>query len=337
MNFSYFLGANSARGFFSLYDGFCRSEGDYLSVIKGGPGTGKSGFMRRIGREAERKGLDAEYVICSGDINSLDGVYIPALHRGWTDGTSPHVSDPGSFGVDGDYVNLGSFCRTPLSDAKRQSAELLFDKYRGHYERAYRFLNSAAAFENAFSDEYSGKNITSLVNALYELITSKANGVLSGKIQKRFLRCISGKGEAVLHDELSKLCREVYIINHPGFDSAVLAGLTHEISRAGLPAIVCPSPVEPEKHDAVLLPQFGVGFAGSIFKTDGGHIIDIPFEIASHTDKSKDKQLALAISELQKAKAVHDELEDIFKAETDFSALTEFTEKYIEGVFQDLN
>ena len=89
--------------------------------------------------------------------------------------------------------------------------------------------------------------------------------------------------------------------------------------------------------DAVLLPQLGVGFAGSIFKTDGGHIIDIPFEIASHTDKSKDKQLALAISELQKAKAVHDELEDIFKAETDFSALTEFTEKYIDEIFRDLN
>ena len=74
METSYFLGANTASGFLSLYDGFCRGEGDYLRIVKGGPGTGKSGFMRAIGREAAKRGLDVEYVRCSGDPASLDGV-----------------------------------------------------------------------------------------------------------------------------------------------------------------------------------------------------------------------------------------------------------------------
>ena len=67
------------------------------------------------------QGLDVEYVLCSGDPDSLDGVYIPALRAAWCDGTAPHVTEPRIFGASGDYVNLGSFCRLPLSveDARR--------------------------------------------------------------------------------------------------------------------------------------------------------------------------------------------------------------------------
>ncbi|MCQ2420706.1 MAG: hypothetical protein MJ118_06190, partial [Clostridia bacterium] len=74
-----FLGANTAKGFYSLYDSFCSGPDDFLWVLKGGPGCGKSSFMRKIGKAAEDAGLDVEYVICSGDPDSLDGIYIPQL------------------------------------------------------------------------------------------------------------------------------------------------------------------------------------------------------------------------------------------------------------------
>ena len=79
----YFLGANTGKGFVSLYDEFCKPEsGNFLYVIKGGPGCGKSSFMKKIGKAAEDAELDVEYVICSGDPDSLDGVLIPAWHVG---------------------------------------------------------------------------------------------------------------------------------------------------------------------------------------------------------------------------------------------------------------
>ena len=60
----YFLGANTGKGFVSLYDEFCKPEsGNFLYVIKGGPGCGKSSFMKKIGKAAEDAGLDVEYVI----------------------------------------------------------------------------------------------------------------------------------------------------------------------------------------------------------------------------------------------------------------------------------
>ena len=125
MKTSYFLGANTACGFVSLYGDFCRGERDYLHIIKGGPGTGKSGLMRAIGREAERRGLDVEYVQCSGDPKSLDGVYLPLLSLGWCDGTAPHAAEPGIFGADSDYLNVGQFCRTPLSPVDCDRARAL--------------------------------------------------------------------------------------------------------------------------------------------------------------------------------------------------------------------
>ena len=62
-----FLGGNSCRGFVSLYDGFPPEEGAFLHIIKGGPGTGKSSFMRAVGAAAEERGLDVHDVLCSGD------------------------------------------------------------------------------------------------------------------------------------------------------------------------------------------------------------------------------------------------------------------------------
>ena len=73
MNMRYFLGANSRRGFYSLYDSFPPGEASFLHIIKGGPGTGKSGFMRRLAAAAEEKGLEVETGHCSRDLDSLDG------------------------------------------------------------------------------------------------------------------------------------------------------------------------------------------------------------------------------------------------------------------------
>ena len=74
----YFLGSNSERGFFSLYSDMAdTSAGDFIWLIKGGPGCGKSSFMRKIGAAAESAGFSVEYTRCSGDPDSLDAVYIP--------------------------------------------------------------------------------------------------------------------------------------------------------------------------------------------------------------------------------------------------------------------
>ena len=69
----FFLGANSEEGFFSLYDQLLGGRLDDLMILKGGPGCGKSTFMRRVGAAMERAGERIVYINCSGDPDSLDG------------------------------------------------------------------------------------------------------------------------------------------------------------------------------------------------------------------------------------------------------------------------
>ena len=143
----YFLGGNTACGFVSFYDGFCRGPEDFLWVIKGGPGCGKSSFMKTVGHAAEEAGLDAEYVLCSGDPDSVDGVYIPAWHTGYVDGTAPHVIEAVTPGAAGLYLDLGQFYDRVALQKERRAIEDLQRRYKRLYQEAYARLAALAAPE----------------------------------------------------------------------------------------------------------------------------------------------------------------------------------------------
>lgn len=86
----YFLGANTAQGFFSLYDELIdESKATAFYVLKGGPGCGKSTLMRKVGEKMEALGFGVEYILCSGDPGSLDGILIPEKAVAIMDGTAP--------------------------------------------------------------------------------------------------------------------------------------------------------------------------------------------------------------------------------------------------------
>ena len=84
-----FPGANTSRGFWSFFEYLIPEDAERIFVIKGGPGVGKSTFMRKIGEEIVNMGYDVEYHCCAADPGSLDGVVIPAFNIGLLDGTAP--------------------------------------------------------------------------------------------------------------------------------------------------------------------------------------------------------------------------------------------------------
>lgn len=78
---SFFLGTNSGTGFHSLFYDLTEHATPYSTfIIKGGPGTGKSGLMKKVAEECEKRGLFNEKLWCSSDPDSLDGVFIPEKH-----------------------------------------------------------------------------------------------------------------------------------------------------------------------------------------------------------------------------------------------------------------
>ncbi len=150
---TYFLGANTGRGFVSLYDGFVRS-GDFLYILKGAPGCGKSSFMRRIGMAAEAAGHEVEYVLCSGDPDSLDGVYITDLGIAYADGTAPHVLEPKHPGADSNYVNLGAHLDQTALKPLLPELDALQKAYRSKYAEAYAALAEAKALHDKLEALY---------------------------------------------------------------------------------------------------------------------------------------------------------------------------------------
>ena len=91
----YFLGANSPQGFYSLYSELLPPEtASAVYILKGGPGCGKSTLMGRVAEQLARAGETVEYILCSGDPASLDGVVLPRLGAALVDGTAPHGIAP---------------------------------------------------------------------------------------------------------------------------------------------------------------------------------------------------------------------------------------------------
>lgn len=349
VNETYFLGANTKSGFYSLYKGFPSGEGDFLHIIKGGPGTGKSGFMRKIGKAAEAKGYRVEYVLCSGDPDSLDGVAIPELRTAWVDGTAPHVIEPAVFGADADYLNLGKFCRVPFSEADKQKAGEITKRYKALYDRAYGYLAAASSLNKAALPPLFGPEEQAAVFKRVDGILDRSLGRSKpggGKTASRFLSAVSCQGEIRLNGEIEKLCKLIYQFDN-GFGGAELA-LRHATQGAverGADVIVCPSPLDPEKTEAVLLLQSGVAFVDSSWQLEEARHIRLDSIIPAETQQALRSELrqsvklsgqimALAYEKLREAKKLHDELEAVYKPHVDFPALTRFTDLEIKKLLK---
>ena len=102
----YFAGGNTARGFYSLFDSSLEGL-NRIFILKGGPGTGKSFLMKDVGNFWSEKGYDIEFLHCSSDPDSVDGVIITSLQVAIVDGTAPHVIEPKLPGAVEEYINLG--------------------------------------------------------------------------------------------------------------------------------------------------------------------------------------------------------------------------------------
>ena len=96
MNTNCFLGANTAEGFVSRFD-WLHSDRRVrqLIILKGGPGCGKSTFMKALRTAAAELGADTESYPCASDPQSLDGVLFPAAGLAFVDGTAPHAAATG--------------------------------------------------------------------------------------------------------------------------------------------------------------------------------------------------------------------------------------------------
>jgi hypothetical protein len=192
---TFFAAANSEEGFVSLFDEiFSPDSLKQIYILKGGPGSGKSTLMRSIGAEAEALGLKTEYLFCSSDTDSLDGIIIPAVAAAILDGTAPHAKDPVYPGVAERIVNLGEAFDHEALARKKSLIEAQIREKAACYRSAYRFLSAAGIMEreriallgSVYLSEKAKAAANRLINSLRELP--------KGPSSHRYLSAIGTKG-----------------------------------------------------------------------------------------------------------------------------------------------
>ena len=315
MDTQFFLAANTGRGFVSCQEDF-PPPGVFLHILKGGPGNGKSGFMRRIRKAAQARGMDTETILCSGDPDSLDGLYLPALHQAWVDGTAPHAREPKCFGVDANYVNLGRFCSLPAAGEVPDAIREKQAQYQAEYRAAYALLAGALALRRAGEKGPESGSALRAEQSLAALLPERGNRE-RGSITRRFLSANSCQGFLTLKETKEKLCKQNYEL--PGGPDSLCAA-ADTAARRGFDAVLCLDPLDGERPEALLIPALSLAFTA-------------PTETVVEYRKQSETLRSLACERLRQAKALHDELERLYALCVDFAALTDFTERSLERLF----
>ena len=209
----FFLGANSAEGFYGLYDQLLDARLYDLIILKGTPGCGKSTFMRRVAAALEERGLETVYIHCSGDPDSLDGVIFPAIGTAIVDGTAPHVLEPRYALAHERYVDLSQCCDSAAAKEVANGLTALTDAYRASYREAYhvlRALGSVDAERRALVCAHFDEEKLLRRAAGITARELKGRGEARGRAADVFLGGLTCQGRVCRFDSVDALCPRVY-------------------------------------------------------------------------------------------------------------------------------
>lgn len=343
----YFLGGNTADGFYSLYDSFIsQKQGDFLWIIKGGAGCGKSSFMKALGAAAESAGLDTEYVQCSGDPESLDGLYIPKLKTAYMDGTAPHAADARIAAADSAYIDLGAFYDRAAIAQHRGALEELFAANKAQYAKAYSLLSAAGSLRRGWQAGLCPEKERMAAMARVDGIAQRELGRRAKQKGSSLKRLISGntcKGLITLPDTVAAECKNLYSFeNRRLLGNAAIARLAERAVGAGHNIILCPDPLTPELYEAMFVPELSLGFICGTKKTAkelSVRNIRLDSSVSGNSRaelKACEKQIDILKSEayaaLADAKRIHDDIERIYNPNVDFDGVYKTVREHISAL-----
>lgn len=338
----FFAAANSGNGFVSFYDEIFNSKRiarRYL--IKGGPGTGKSSFLLKLAKRAERRGAFVEYYRCSSDPSSLDGIIINGKIA-IVDSTAPHAVEPVFVGARDSIIDFGAFWNAEkLGESLEQIIELS-DKKKGAYGRAYRFLSSAMQSEAALREmvlpyvDFS--RMKRLVTRLVRNIDS--DGVYERKT--RILSAIGMEGRSRLDSFEYAAKKTVLIEDYYGLGALAISAVLDFAKENKNRVSVSFFPLSCGEPDAVCFEKTKIAFVVKNTRSEKAISLRRIFDLTTISQKEKsslrerarsakkasDFLVDNALKELALAGEAHFELEEIYKKNMNFSALNAFTDRF---------
>ncbi len=346
----FFPGGNTSKGFYSFYRYILSQEtARRIICIKGGPGTGKSSLMKRVGQYFNEKGYDIEYHHCSSDNNSLDGIVIKGLNVALLDGTSPHIVDPVNPGAVDEILNMGD-CWNEQGFKDYRSTIISINKQVGKtFKRAYRYIGAAKTIHDDWSSYNSEALNLSKLNLFKEEfkndILSNINVSSMGTDRHLFATAFTPNGIVTYIDSICANYKRVYVLNAgPGTGKTnLLSYISEEALRRGLFVEIYHDPLIPERIEHVLIPSLSIAIISSneINKRNFvGNQINMEDFLNKRLINKNAEEIAVAketfyslldkgLSIIASAKKLHDELEKSYIPNMDFDKVEDVFNKII--------
>lgn len=350
---NYYACANSSQGFVSYFEDNIK-ELEKLYILKGGPGTGKSTLMKNVGKEWYQRGFDVEYIHCSSDNNSIDGVIIPAIGVGVVDGTAPHVIEPRAPGAIEEYVNLGvAWDSKKLATHKNKILDIksnISSCYSKAYECFKNGLNIHNEWEKIYLDNIDFDKLNLITHSLINTIFNNKSLDKHSIVKNRFFGGATPNGSVDFVLDLTESIGQRYFIKgRPGSGkSTMLKKIAQAAQEKGFDTEIYHCGFDPNSLDMVIIRELDL----TIFDSTAPHeyfptresdkIIDIySLAIKQDTDEKYKDDLASIISryksnvndgieQLAKAKQLHDELETIYVDAMDFNVVNKISVDLME-------
>ncbi len=337
---SYFAAANGYSGFRSYFeDIFSPDKMDRVFILKGGPGTGKSGFMKRVLNIFSEEDDECDAIYCSSDIRSLDGVVIKRgdVSVAVIDGTAPHEKLMKYPGVCESIIDLGAFWdEDKLCESKDRIIELSKEKY-AHYKRAYTFLSRAGdinTHKRSIIEDLLDKRC--LQDICSEIFKKLSNIKCGRKEDIRLISCFGKEGYKSIPVAECMKKSTISVGGAHGSAELLLGHLLSILRARGTDMTYYPSPFSHEIPEAVSVS----GCDTFIFK-DTGASCDIDcnkllkaeaYDSLSRLENAENIFTEAAGREFALASEAHFALESIYSPAMHFDMVDECALKTIEKI-----
>ncbi|WP_244835051.1 PRK06851 family protein [Clostridium sp. BJN0001] len=352
----FFVCGNTAKGFRNFFESNLQQL-NKIFILKGGPGTGKSTLMRKIGEELEEL-YDVEYIHCSADPDSLDGVLIPKIGVGVVDGTAPHVIEPTAPGAIEEYVNLGEALDSDKLSSHTKEILSIEKNIKKCYKKAYEEFANAIQVHDEWEKIYIKNMDFVKADKLTEDVSKKLLGSIKlnkvSSIKHRFFGGSTHKGPMDFVENITENIKKRYFIKgRPGSGkSTMLKKILKDAKEKGIDMEVYHCGFDPDSLDMLLFPELSLCIFDSTApheyfpNKDGDSIIDMYSElIKPNTDEIYQNEIndivsrykkcnSIGTSKLKEAKDYHDKLEDIYIQNTDFTIVNEIYKKLREKIIK---
>lgn len=338
-----FPGNNSVAGFYSYYHSGL-SAMDWIYILKGGPGTGKSTFMRHLASSFRDRGFNVELWQCSSDDDSLDGLLIPALSTAIIDGTAPHTMDPVYPGVREVILNFGDYWRNGALVKDSAAIIALTDRIKAAFDQAYDHLKTAGDYDGALlrlRKDQENKDDKGEIEDVVKSIFGSEDGVT----RHLFAAAVTPSG---IRDLTFDICHDLknryFLRGKRGLgQQKYLQAVMAAAEKYSVSMDIYHGHLHPDEVVMVVLPALdAVVAAAEIIPAEeireGDRIIAFVGEKTKEEEQQlvekRDDAIKRGAAEIDKAHRLHDDLELFYSGAMDFESISRLEKTVFQNILK---